>query len=295
MARRTVTPEYHPANLNSDQIRRAIPRIERRIQDLEQFDPSQLQERGAPEVRALELSIEQTLEDIFGHQSLEFKRFRSAASFDGGPISMTPDWIGARGYQSPDLEFRHYYAESKKRSIAMLKQLVLSLQERLQDEAIPAGVKEPTVLDATSSERIFVVHGHEEGPREAVGRFLERIGLKPVILHEMANKGRSLLTKFSEEASDVGFAIVLMTPDDTGGANSGTQSARARQNVIFEMGFFIGKLGASRVASLVAKEVERPSDYDGIVYIPLETDWRLPLCKELIAAGYGIDLNKALR
>jgi predicted nucleotide-binding protein len=295
MARRTVTPEYHPANLSSDQIRRAIPRIERRIQDLEQFDPSQLQERGAPEVRALELSIEQTLEDIFGHQSLEFKRFRSAASFDGGPISMTPDWIGVRGgYQAPDLEFRHYYAESKKRSIAMLKQLVLSLQERLQEGSLE-GVKEPAVFDATASESVFVVHGHEEGPREAVGRFLEKIGLRPVILHEMANKGRSLLTKFSEEASDVGFAIVLMTPDDRGGANSGTQSARARQNVIFEMGFFIGKLGASRVASLVHKEVERPSDYDGIVYIPLETDWRLPLCRELIAAGYSIDLNKALR
>jgi predicted nucleotide-binding protein len=295
MARRPTTPEYHPANLTVDQIKRAIPRIERRIQDLEQFFPSVLQERNAPEVRGLELSIEQTLEDIFGHHSLEFRRFRSAASFDGGPILMTSDWISARGgYEAPDFEFRRYYEESKKRSIAMLKQLVVSLQERLQELDHGNG-SEPVASDTTLSDRIFVVHGHEEGPREAVGRFLEKIGLKPIILHEMANKGRGLLTKFSDEASDVGFAIVLMTPDDKGGPDGGAQFARARQNVIFEMGFFIGKLGQSRVASLVSKEVERPSDYDGIVYIPLETDWRLPLCRELIAAGYNIDLNKALR
>lgn len=86
-----------------------------------------------------------------------------------------------------------------------------------------------------------------------------------------------------------------MTPDDMGGLREGgAQQARARQNVIFELGFFIGALGPERVAALVGKDVERPSDFDGVVYIPIESDWRLPLCRELRAAGYEIDLNKAL-
>jgi predicted nucleotide-binding protein len=85
-----------------------------------------------------------------------------------------------------------------------------------------------------------------------------------------------------------------MTPDDLGGVREGgEQKLRARQNVIFELGFFIGALGPDRVAALIGQQVERPSDFEGVVYIPVETDWRLPLCKELKAAGYDIDLNKA--
>jgi predicted nucleotide-binding protein len=85
-----------------------------------------------------------------------------------------------------------------------------------------------------------------------------------------------------------------MTPDDVGGLQGEPQRPRARQNVIFELGFFIGMLGPERVAALVSSEVERPSDFDGVVYIPIDTDWRLPLCRELRAAGYSIDLNKVL-
>jgi predicted nucleotide-binding protein len=142
------------------------------------------------------------------------------------------------------------------------------------------------------SHRVFVVHGRDGEYREAVARFLEQLGLEAVILHEQPNRGRTLITKFREEASDIGFAIVLMTPDDTGGMHGGEQHRRARQNVIFELGFFIGALGPDRVAALVSNRVERPSDFDGVVYIPIETDWRLPLCKELRAAGYDIDMNK---
>jgi predicted nucleotide-binding protein len=88
---------------------------------------------------------------------------------------------------------------------------------------------------------------------------------------------------------------VLMTPDDIGGLQEGgDQRPRARQNVIFELGFFIGALGPARVAALIGQDVERPSDFDGVVYIPIEADWRLPLCRELKAAGYEIDVNKAL-
>jgi predicted nucleotide-binding protein len=99
------------------------------------------------------------------------------------------------------------------------------------------------------------------GAREAVARFLEKISIEPVILHELANKGRALITKFNEEAGDIGFAVVLMTPDDIGGKVSADPQPHARQNVVFELGFFIGRLGPDRVAAIVADNLELPSDY----------------------------------
>jgi predicted nucleotide-binding protein len=142
-----------------------------------------------------------------------------------------------------------------------------------------------------------VVHGHEEAPREAVARFLERLGFDVVILHEQANKGRAIITKFREEAADIGFAVVLMTPDDHGGKAGEPTRPRARQNVVFEFGFFIGALGPERVAALVKGALERPSDLDGVVYIDFDSaeGWQKKLGQELSAAGFEIDWNKVMR
>jgi predicted nucleotide-binding protein len=143
--------------------------------------------------------------------------------------------------------------------------------------------------------RIFIVHGHDEGTRETVARFVETLGFKAVILHEQPNKGRTIITKFREEAADIGFAIVLMTPDDHGGKAGGESRPRARQNVVFELGFFIGALGPEKVAALVKGEVEKPSDFHGVVYIPLDQgEWRISLAKELKAAGFEVDLNRVI-
>jgi predicted nucleotide-binding protein len=149
-----------------------------------------------------------------------------------------------------------------------------------------------------NSRQAFVVHGHDEGARESVARFLEKVDLKPIILHERPSKGRTLITKFREESADIGFAIVLMTPDDRG-AEVGEPATRqrSRQNVVFEPGFFIGRLGPERVAALVKGNIERPSDFDGVVYIDLDDagGWRQQLGRELGAAGYEIDWNKVMR
>lgn len=148
------------------------------------------------------------------------------------------------------------------------------------------------------SNGIFVVHGHDEGAREAVARFIGQIGLEPIILHERPNKGRTLITKFREESADIGFAVVLMTPDDHGAkADESDAQPRARQNVVFELGFFIGKLGPERVAALVKGNIERPSDFEGVVYIDLDDacGWKLKLTRELEAAGFKIDPAKLMR
>jgi predicted nucleotide-binding protein len=260
----------------------------RAAEELKALDFSNMQQRGSPEIQAIKASVEQTLEEVFGAYSTEYRRYRSAAILNGGPVTVAGRHV--------DLRFRQYYDQSRQNSIAPLRQAISGLNERIEEleSAEPAAAPESSAEVTPFSQRVFVVHGRDGEQRETVARFLQKIGLEPVILHEQANKGRTLITKFSEEAADIGFAVVLMTPDDTGGLrDGGRQKLRARQNVIFELGLFIGALGPDRVAALIGHDVERPSDIDGVVYIPIEHDWRLPLCKELRAAGYDIDLNKA--
>lgn len=138
--------------------------------------------------------------------------------------------------------------------------------------------------------RVFVVHGHDEAAREKVARFIERLGLESVVLHEQPNQGRTIIEKF-EDHSDVGFAVVLLTPDDRVG-----DSRRARQNVVFEMGYFSGKLGRRRVAALVGPGVDIPSDLHGVVYIPLDHGgaWKMALAKEFRQAGLPVDAERVL-
>jgi len=145
------------------------------------------------------------------------------------------------------------------------------------------------------SNEIFVVHGHDEAVKEKVARFLEKLGLNPIILHEQVNAGKTIIEKFESHAN-VGFAVILLTGDDVGKVkNAANDSPRARQNVILEWGFFIGKLGRNRVCALYEKGVELPSDLHGLLYLSLDgRGWQMDLAKELKAAGYKIDLNKLL-
>ena len=148
-----------------------------------------------------------------------------------------------------------------------------------------------------STNKVFVIHGHDESARETVARFLEKLELKPIILHEQPNKGRTIIEKF-EDYADVGFAVVLLTPDDVGAVKDRKSDLRprARQNVVFEFGYFIGKLGREKVCALVKCDIERPSDLDGILYVPLDDNdgWKMRLLQELKAAGFVVDANLAL-
>lgn len=150
-------------------------------------------------------------------------------------------------------------------------------------------------LERAISNRIFVVHGHDEGAREALARFLERLGFEAVILHEQANRGRTIIEKV-EANSDVGFAVVLLTPDDEGSVKGGEPQPRARQNVLLELGYFIGLLGRDRVCSLMRGKVDMPSDFAGVVWEAMDggSGWKQALGRELSAAGYAIDWNKVM-
>jgi predicted nucleotide-binding protein len=165
--------------------------------------------------------------------------------------------------------------------------------EDLQMKQAMTTTPAPKVL----SNHIFIVHGHDDGMKEAAARLLERLGLKPIILHEQADKGQTLIEKFVAH-SDVGYAVVLLSPDDVGYTKDKPSEARprARQNVILELGFFLAKLGRHNVLAL-HKDVpnfEMPSDFSGVIYKPFDShgNWKAALVKELRAAGYDVDANK---
>lgn len=145
---------------------------------------------------------------------------------------------------------------------------------------------------------VFLVHGQDEGAKHSVARFLERLGITPVILQEQINQGRTVIEKFEDFASRAGFAVVLMTPDDVGYPTGKEQEkkSRPRQNVVLELGYFAAKLRRSKTFVLTKGEVEMPSDIFGLVHEPMDKGegWKMSLAKELKAAGFTIDLNKAI-
>ena len=182
-----------------------------------------------------------------------------------------------------------------------------SLKEELEKH--PEGViateteKRPPVLveekpKLFTSRTVFIVHGHDEATKQSVARFLERLDLEVVILHERPDRGKTVIEKLEASSSevDIAYAIVILTPDDVGARTSEKDKLqpRARQNVVFELGYFIAKLGRQRVRALYTEGVELPSDYQGVLYTPLDKPgaWKLELAREIKAAGIAIDLNK---
>ncbi|MCH7314645.1 nucleotide-binding protein [Acinetobacter sp. ANC 3882] len=142
--------------------------------------------------------------------------------------------------------------------------------------------------------KAFIVHGHDEATKFKTARFLEKLGFDVIILHEQANGGKTIIEKL-EHFTDVGFGIVLYTPDDEGSVkDKKNYQPRARQNVVFEHGLLIGKLGRDKVFPLVTDHsVELPGDINGMVYLS-DTNWELQLAKEIRELGYEIDMNKVI-
>ncbi|WP_145543104.1 TIR domain-containing protein [Yersinia frederiksenii] len=184
---------------------------------------------------------------------------------------------------------------------AYIDSLILDLQN---DEYIPADFDKGKSEDQKSlaitsknspNSNIFIVHGHNGEIKERTARFIEKLDLKPIILHEQASKGKTIIEKL-EHYTDVGYAIVLYTEDDLGNVSSsaekGELNPRARQNVVFEHGLLIGLLGRENVMPLVSGEPELPGDISGMIYID-DDGWKLAVANELKSAGYNIDLNKA--
>jgi len=146
----------------------------------------------------------------------------------------------------------------------------------------------------TINNQIFIVHGHNDLVKQITARTISGLKLEPIILHELTDGGKTIIEKFEKNVTNIGFAVILLTNDDNGKARTEIDfRARPRQNVIFEMGYFIGKLGRDRVFLLLEEGVEKPGDLDGIVYTILDShdSWKLKLVKELKSAGYSVSAD----
>ncbi len=175
-------------------------------------------------------------------------------------------------------------------------QRVLKILLRAKDILPQLNAEEPYSPTLDGAGRVFVVHGKDEALKANVARLIERLGFKAIILHEQPNRGRTIIEKFSEH-SNVAFAVVLLTGDDRGGlydVEPGKYRPRARQNVIFELGYFVGKLTRRRVCAIYQDGVELPSDYHGMLFIPHDDRgaWELSVAREMRAAGLPVDLNR---
>ena len=174
-----------------------------------------------------------------------------------------------------------------------MKSSVLELQSYLDDMTDEAQQANININPSIVNNKIFVVHGHDGLLKEEVARFLEKIDLDPIILSEQANQGRTIIEKLESNA-DVSSAIILLTSDGIGrGKNETTEKSRARQDVIFEVGYFIGRLSRKNVILIADSEIELPSDIAGMVYHSKDK-WDMDVLRDLRAAGYNIDANKLL-
>jgi predicted nucleotide-binding protein len=146
------------------------------------------------------------------------------------------------------------------------------------------------IIDKT---KVFIVHGHDETAETKAARFIEKLGFEAIILHEQASSSKTIIEKI-EQYSNVGFGIVLYTPCDLGGKTSDELRYRARQNVVFEHGFLMGKIGRSNVCALVRGDIELPNDISGVVYVAMDNGnaWHFKIAKEMKNSGYIVDMNK---
>jgi predicted nucleotide-binding protein len=297
MANRRRPPDPPPLEIRRfapDQADRAIKLLEARLGEVKALDPQNVR-HDDEKVRSTERRIIGTVLEVFGENSPEYRAHqyheiqKERLVIVGGGFGDDPS--------DHEAEEQQNFADGIPRTVTMLESLIDTVKERT-DAARPILGKMTEVRGPlTASREVFIVHGHAEGPRESVARFVERLGLRPIILHEQTSEGRTIIEKI-ERHSGVGYVVVLLTGDDRGGlagADPAGYRPRARQNVVLELGYFLGKLGRRHVCVLHEPGVEIPSDYDGVVYVPLDSEWQFRLAREMKATAFkDIDLNRAV-
>lgn len=192
---------------------------------------------------------------------------------------------------------QHYYDTNVKiTTINHNLKLLLEKMISYQAKKFSSTNQEKEVKQKNMSNKVFIVHGHDNTAKLEMARTLEKAGFEAIILHEQASAGKTVIEKI-EAYTNVAFAVVLYTPCDVARAkeaNTDEERSRARQNVVFEHGYLIGKLGRERVCALVKDNIETPGDISGVVYIPMDDAgaWKMALAKEMINVELQVDMNK---
>lgn len=229
--------------------------------------------KSSPQFRAWHSKAERFLIKQYGEESYEVKKFKTFYFSLKCVFSGTPESSFIKACQD---------------DLCTVKAIFEQYLEDMQEEN--DGFSNITQAD-TDYSKVFIVHGHDGELKEAVARVIEKQGIKAIILSEQVNRGATIIEKI-EANSDVKGAICLFTSDDIGKEKRGyTDNPRARQNVIFETGYFVGKLGRSNTVVVADGDIELPSDLQGVVYTD-KNEWKFKILQELKAIGYRIDYNK---
>lgn len=148
------------------------------------------------------------------------------------------------------------------------------------------------IVHKSKGDTVFIIHSHDEALKDAVQLFLQVAGVHYVVLHQLPDKGRNIIDKLIQEGEAANYAIALLSPDDDLASGK-----RARQNVILEIGYFLGRLGKERVRMLVKGDVEIPSDLLGILFQKYTADshWKSKMTQELQAVGIQVNMDAILK
>jgi predicted nucleotide-binding protein len=288
------SPSLEIRRFTPESAEQAIRLLEARVGDVKALEAKRVR-HDDEQARATERKIRGTVLEVFGERSREYQDHQYHGISGGLRVVM-----GGFDHDehAADIEDQQNFLAGIPRSVTMLEGLIATVRERT-DSARPVPGRTTEMAPSPITDEVFIVHGRADGRRESVARFVERFGLRPIILHEQASEGRTIIEKI-EQHSAVAYAVVLLTGDDRGGlvgADPTTYQPRARQNVVLELGYFLGKLGRRHVCVLHEPGVEIPSDYDGVVYVPLDPGdaWKLRLAREMKATAFrDIDLNRAM-
>jgi predicted nucleotide-binding protein len=254
-------------------------------------------------------------------EQFTYSNFCSTRSEYGYPASYSEEWViwqsRAKTFLNAKFGEESIPAQTLQRGLGYrllgngenkftnAKTLILSAlksaKASIEDEVLPeVGAIQVNEKGVPRSNRVFVVHGHDERAKQELELFLTELGLDPVVLHRQADEGQTIIEKF-EKHSDVGYAFILMTPDEMAYLSTESElpeserriELRARPNVIFEFGYFVGKFGRSRVCCLYTGSVTLPSDLGGLVYKQYSNSVEesgYSIIKELKAAGYNVNV-----
>jgi predicted nucleotide-binding protein len=245
------------------------------------------------------IAYDETAKDDFFEQYKKWTNYNVEllnASFDTANSKYTTEYknAGQQFFISSNTDIIKEQKDEIKSKITTLESFI----ERLDLISCIGSANSITSLKtekhSIQTNKVFVVHGHNETVKQTVARTLEKLGLEPIILNEQNNSGKTIIEKFEENSSNVDFAVILLTAYDEGKSKKEEKyKNRARQNVVFEMGYFTGKLGRNRVLLLLENGVDKPSDLDGIVYTPIDENdgWKLKLVKELKAAHFTVSAD----
>ncbi len=263
----------------------AVERLQKLVDEASELDPEDHRTRKFMNWTA---GVNSAFHHIFGEDSRQYSQLPNGYKVSASGIrDFLNTMVSAVESNLDDLKY--VWDDDGKSAATPMGQGMISAYDEGGDDKVDKKAER---------NRVFVIHGHDDAVRETVARCLERLELEPVILHEQPDKGRTIIEKFEDHA-DVGIAAVLLTPDDEGvlaGTGEGPKP-RARQNVILELGFFLGRLGLERGFSLVKGDVETPSDHDGVVHTGFDSGggWMAKLAQELKAAGFVIDVSRAVQ